>query len=64
MFRTDISIAYVPENSDKSGFDEVSSCSVGAALPIETAPPNIDELSPKEKWDFVSRSITGWAPKL
>ncbi|KAK7715905.1 hypothetical protein SLS57_006656 [Botryosphaeria dothidea] len=56
--------AYVPENSDKSGFDEVSSCSVGAALPIETAPPNIDELSPKEKWDFVSRSITGWAPQL
>ncbi|KAF4310739.1 Monooxygenase FAD-binding protein [Botryosphaeria dothidea] len=56
--------AYVPENSDKSGFDEFSSCSVGAALPIETAPPNINELSPKEKWDFVSRSITGWAPQF
>ncbi|KAH7014015.1 hypothetical protein B0J12DRAFT_611394 [Macrophomina phaseolina] len=55
--------AYVPEKDDKSSFDEFSSCAVGAALPVEIAPPNIEELSAEEKWKFVSKSISSWAPE-
>ncbi|EKG16236.1 Monooxygenase FAD-binding protein [Macrophomina phaseolina MS6] len=55
--------AYVPEKDDKSSFDEFSSCAVGAALPVEIAPPNIEELSAEEKWKFVSKSMSSWAPE-
>lgn len=56
--------AYVPEAGDKSSYDEYSSCSVGGAFPIETAPPNLKDFSPTEKWNFVSKGFAGWAPQL
>lgn len=57
-------LAYVPDAGDKSSYDEFSSCSVGGAFPIETAPPNLKDLSPAEKWSFVSKGFAGWAPQL
>ncbi|KAH8763103.1 hypothetical protein F5883DRAFT_716127 [Diaporthe sp. PMI_573] len=54
--------AYVPEAGDKSSYDELSSCSIGGAFPVEMAPPNLKDLSPAEKWSFVSKGFAGWAP--
>ncbi|KAK2599701.1 hypothetical protein N8I77_011433 [Diaporthe amygdali] len=56
--------AYVPEGGDKSSFDEFSSCSVGGAFPTETAPADLKDRSPAEKWNFVSKGFAEWAPQF